>query len=650
MAVLLAACVLLPMFLGLPRVLDDSRLDGGVLALMVVATALVALLRKRPSVKGFGLSMPAGSGWLLFALALGGVGLFGLEWTWVVSGIADRMPLFAAWALMVLAYSAADELKTVWRWLFRGCAVVAGYNLLQLIGWDPLALAPAPGLPPTPPLAGRAHAGELLTVFVVAGAAWRSFTPNRKELGHWLLLFGPAAFMAGYYDLMAGRLAMVLGLAWLVLQQRHKLAPAALMLGLMAAGEATRVVSAPPFAVQDAGESGLPAWASVQGRSYLYQACLSKSVDTPMGIGFGRFERDYPRWRSQEEQRMSASNYENITSRRPKTPHNEPLLILVETGWLGFAAFAWGAWLLLRPKRRNGMSTRWTSPALAALGVHVLVRSPLSDNGPLLAFAAVLIAQHALVRRKETATLPPPLAWRWIPMQFQPQAWMFVCTVAILAAIPAPAQLFGELAVAKRIPLTETQPPEMLEAAVEWRPWDSRAWGLLSVDYSRVDQTPVRVEHALRQALLYDPTDLWALNSFFKLEMTRGHIDNALQLLAIAEMYSPSHPAIRTNRTIYINQLFDLHRNLGLNKMKNQQVGAHEDLRLAQLLQAMAKIREGEEASARKALNAAAFYSTEGRGKIERVARMEELSEQLVHTLLLDVQPDLAPHIGPGLQ
>lgn len=657
MAALLAACVLAPLFLGLPRVLDDNRLDGGVLALLVLATATVALFRRHSngsSRRGFGsgLALPPGSGWILTGLAFGCLALFDLRWNWQVSGIADRLPLLAAWTLMVLAYSSADELTKVWQWLFRGCAVVAGYNLLQLLGWDPLSLAPAPDLPPTPPLAGRAHAAELLTVFVVAGAAWRSFQPNRRDLLHWMLLFGPAAFMAGYFDLMAGRLALVIGLAWLVAQQRHKLAPAAMLLALMAAGEATRVISAPPFAVQDEGESGLPAWASVKGRSYLYQACLSKAADEPLGIGFGRFERDYPLWRSQEEQELSSSNYENITSRRPKTPHSEPLLFLVETGWMGMAAIVVGGFLLLRrPRRQQLLEARWTAPALAALGVHALVRSPFSDNGPLLAFSAVLFAQHAIGSRpgkivRAADQIDVPWTWRWIPAQFQPRAWMFVLVGAVVAVLPAPAQLFGELAVAKRIPLTEQQPPEVLEAAVDWRPWDSRAWGLLAVDYSRTDETPTRVEHALSQALLYDPTDLWAINSYFKLEMTRGRVESALSLLDLAEAFAPNHPAIRANRTIYIRSRYDLHRNSGLNRMKANQPGAHAELRLAQLFKAMAEIRDGEVEEARKALKAAAFYSTEKKGLVERVARAEDLTERKVHTLLNEVQPDMIFHIG----
>ena len=205
----------------------------------------------------------------------------------------------------------------------------------------------------------------------------------------------------------------------------------------------------------------------------------------------------------------------------------------------------------------------------------------------------------------------------------------------------------GELAVADRIPLTEQQPPEVLEAAVDWRPWDSRAWGLLAVDYSRNDQTPVRVEHALRQALLYDPTDLWALNSFFKLEMTRARVESALQLLAIAEAYSPKHPAIRANRSIYIRSRQDVHRMSGLERMKANQPGAHAELRFAQLFKAMADIRDGDVEETRRALRAAAFYSVDHKGLIERVARKEELTEKMVHTLLIQVQPDMEIHIGP---
>ncbi|MBC8404580.1 MAG: hypothetical protein H8E15_05110 [Planctomycetes bacterium] len=641
----LVASVLAPLILGLPRVLDDSRLDGGVIAIVTTLLMGTVLLKNRKAIH-----TPTGAGWLLLGLACGGIGLIGLEWNWIISGLADRLPLFAAWALLGLAYSFANSLQSAWKWIFWGCSGVAIYNLLLLLGLDLFGLVPAPGLPPTPPLASRAHAAEFLTVFVIAAAAFTTFEPTKRGVARWILLLGPATFMAGYFDLLAGRIAITTGLFFLAWQQRRKLAPAALLMALLFAGETTRIVTAPPFAVQDEGESGLPPWASVQGRAHLYSACLQKVSDAPMGIGFGRFERDYPRWRSLEEQRLSSSNYENITTRRPKTPHSEPLLALVELGWLGAALLAVGAMLLLGNPLRAFQSGQgvWTWPALIALAAHMMVRSPLSDNGPLLAFAALLVGQHAALRladvAQSAATLP---VWRRAlaaPMTAAPWALPTLC--AILAVLPAPAQIFGELAVAKRIPLTEAQPPEILEAAVEWREWDSRAWGLLAADYSRTKETAPKVELALRQALRFDPTDLWALNAFFKLEMSRGHEQNALELLGIAEAYSPEHPAIRANRTIYLNGRADAYRLNGLELLKNNSPGAGDQLRLSQLFKALADIRDGEVIKAQKALRAAAVYSKDQRGLIERISRADPLTEKKVHALLLQVVPGCEIQIG----
>jgi hypothetical protein len=486
-----------------------------------------------------------------------------------------------------------------------------------------------------------------LSVFIVAGAAWFTFIPSRKRYSQWLLLLGPAALLAGYFDLLAARLAIVSGLALLVWKQRTKLLPALLLLSLFAGGELIRSVSKPPFAVRDPGESGLQAWSSLEGRALMYEACAIKSTQTPFGIGFGRFERDYPGWRPLEEQRLSSSNYENITSRRPKTPHNEPLLVLVEFGWLGFLFLTFAVVKLLRLPGRNS----WTYPALLALAIHVLVRSPLSDNGPLLALAVLLLSswneESSGFSRNGTSRIQRFDFLSRLPANIRSLGRRVLpISCAALALLPAPSQFFGELAVAKRLPLDEQKKPSVLEAAVKWRPWDSRAWGLLAADYSRSSDQLEMVPTALVEALRFDPSDLFALNAYFKLEMNRGNEETALAFLAVAEFYSPDHPALRANRTLYLRSKSNFHRLNGIELLGAKAQGAAEELRLAQLLMAMAEIRDQNPEKAKKALRAAATYSAEHRALIERMSRDTELSEKKLYALLQAIQPNLAPLMG----
>jgi hypothetical protein len=400
------------------------------------------------------------------------------------------------------------------------------------------------------------------------------------------------------------------------------------------------MLAPPPFATREAGEAGVEAWASTSGRVVLYQACLGHALSTPGGVGFGRFETDYPEWRPLDEQRMSAANYANITTRRPKTPHSEPLLLLLEFGWLGAGLILGGVVLLLRDPTR----ARWTAPALAALSVFLLVRSPLSDHGSLLPLAVLLIAArrtegHALRNDDAASREEGNRAW----------AWPVALGTSVLAFVPAPSQIGGELAFAARLPLDQEAPVEVMERAVFWRPWDARALGILSIDRSREAEPSLeRVREPLLQALRHDPTDLFALNQLFVLDTRRGADVEGLVWLARAEELAPEHPAVRTNRTILQRELAEVHRKLGLARLEQQAPNAHADLFLSQLWTAMAEARDGAPLKAASALRAAAVYAQGNRGLIERVARDPELDEARVYALIQRLVPvDEQAYLGP---
>ena len=418
---------------------------------------------------------------------------------------------------------------------------------------------------------------------------------------------------------------MAAGLGYLVLRERPAfLVPATLVAALFVAGETVRVVAPPPFATQEEGEAGLQPWASVEGRSHMYGASLGKAASTPLGLGFGRFEVDYPEWRPLAEQRLSASNYENVATRRPKTPHSEPLLVLLEFGWLGAALIGFGLWRLLRDPGR----ARWTDAALLGLAVHTLVRSPLSDHGVLLALTVLLLAA-----RREDAPAPSSSTGR-------PLVWTLGILVAVLGVIPAPSQIGGEFAVARRLPLDEDKPASIMESAVAWRPWDARALGILSVDRSRAAEPSLEgVRNPLLEALRHDPSDLFALNQLFILDTKRGQSDLGLIWLMRSEQIAPEHPAVRTNRTLLQREVAEFHRIAGTRMLAEQVPGAHQHLLLSQLWTAMAEVRDGETRKAQTALRAAAVYSQTERALLERIARDDELTESKVRATLERVAP-----------
>lgn len=633
---LLAAWVLAPLFAYGPRVLDDTRLDGGVLALIGLGLVCAAWPRRH------GLRAPLGSlAWLIgivFALLI----LFFQDrgWTELIGGLADRALWLSAGAVLVLAANFRNELAGAWKGIFVGIAAAAWLAVLQLLGLDLLGLLPAPDAPATSVFSNRPQAAEMWSVFLVAALAWQP----PKHAASWLGMLAPAALMAGYLDATAARLALLVGLGLLVWQHRDRLLPAVVVASLFLSGELVRVVSTPAFTTQEAGEAGLQPWASTKGRSVMYQAMLGKAATSPLGMGLGRFETDYPEWRPLEEQRMSASNYENISSRRPKTPHSEPLLFLLEFGWLGSALMAVGLFGLLRDPNR----ARWTNPALAALAVHLLVRSPLSDNGPLLAFAVLLLA----ARRTElgnTQATAPTRGRLLAGMRAKVSPWTVAAGLALIGALPAPAQIVGELAVASRLPLDRPQPASVLERAVAWRPWDARALGILSVDRSRENEPTLEgVRGPLLQALRYDSTDLFALNQLFILDTKRGEGDLGLFWLMRAEQLSPEHPAVQINRTLLQREVAEFHRIAGTRMLAEQVPGAHNHLLLAQLWLAMKEIREANPVQAAKALRAASVYAPTDRGLLERVARDPELSESKVRAVVERLVPaDELRYLGP---
>ncbi len=629
-----ATWILLPLAFWWPWVLDDTRLDGALLSLLA-ALALGLSWRQRAQWR-----LPAGALLLVVGLAIGLAGLVGTPWPQVVGGLADRAPWLAALVVLGLAYSFPDHQRRGPRWILAGAALCAWYGVVQMLGWDPLQLKPTADSPPTAPLPGRAHASEFYGVVLVAGASLLPWVQRRWWFGALL----PLAFLSGYFGLMASRLALPLGLGLVWKRQRALLLPLCLLLAGQAAGELSRVLQAPPHTVRDAGEAGLPPWASIRGRSLLYGAGLQHAASHPLGIGLGRFEGDYPYWRPLEEQRLSSSDYRNVATRRPKTPHNEVLLLLVELGWLGSALLGWGLWRLLRRADR----ARWTDPALAALLVYSLVRSPLSDNTPVLALAALLLAQRRATgspipvrptdRPASPAAATPVAESAAARTNAHLVAPVALIGCALLALLPAPSQLVAEVQVARRVRFGLDQPadPALLQSALTWRPWDSRAAGLLAVDRShQPGADPDQIRQALDQALRHDPADLFALTKLFKALMESGLEVPALRLLAQAEGFAPEHPAVRANRTLYIRAKADVYRMRGIEALRNGGNGSHTDMWLAQILRALAAARDGDVETARKAIQAAAIYSPGQRGRLERVARDPELNEAKVRALVV---------------
>ncbi len=667
-AALLALAVLLPAWAWSPFVLDDPRLDGALLA--AVAAALVAAVRPA--------RLPRGAGLLFGALCLGLLPLLFAGEPPVWGGLADRAPLLAALALLAAAVARPAAVERALPWVVGGVFLTAGYGLLQRAGLDPLGWRPEPGSPPVAPLAGTNHATELLVLALVSVVA----APALAARGWWLAAL-PVALHAGWFGVTAFRLALPLGLAAAVRADRRRLLPAAMLLLAAVAGEGARAWTeeSPPESAAKAPGPDLSSW---EVRWLTHQDVLAKAVTTPLGIGLGRFELDFPHWRSPETLRVASRDYTDPATPTQKDPHDEPLLLLIECGWLGLLLGAGGLLLLLRRPDRAA----WTSAPLLALAVPLLVRAPLSENPAALAFAALLLGAGARSSDGPAPTGTP-----------RPAAALAAPALAFAALLAAPSQLLGELGVASY--LEQPAGGAGLRRALEARPWDARAWDLLAADRGQRGRPLEEIREALVQALRHDPSDLFALTARFEVEVNAGDAAAALAALeraellapghpavtekrrwieqelpqqaleameagddatvlaalATAESFAPHHPGVAAARTAFLRLQAERQREAAseaFQRAADADFAAQDGARMrrhllsAHLFEALVRAREGDPAACRESLEAAAVYADDKRSLVARTARRQDLDETLVRELLLRFDPEVGMLLGPA--
>jgi tetratricopeptide (TPR) repeat protein len=118
-------------------------------------------------------------------------------------------------------------------------------------------------------------------------------------------------------------------------------------------------------------------------RFRLWRDSFALLVAHPMGIGRGAFDRVYPTVRTLEVP----------ISVRFSFTENEPLQLLLDTGWLGMAAIVFGLFLLARQiyrQRRGDRIELALVSGLVAVGVHNLVDFGLETLGVLLPASVLL--------------------------------------------------------------------------------------------------------------------------------------------------------------------------------------------------------------------------------------------------------------------
>jgi tetratricopeptide (TPR) repeat protein len=125
----------------------------------------------------------------------------------------------------------------------------------------------------------------------------------------------------------------------------------------------------------------------------------------PLGIGRGAFERVYPIYRT----------VQTATPLRFSFVENEPLQLLIESGWLLFGAIALGmvalAWAVVRYGRRDLIEAAFVAGVCAVL-THSFLDFGLETLGVLLPFLAVLGLLLGRSRAAEELLMPGRRPWQ----------------------------------------------------------------------------------------------------------------------------------------------------------------------------------------------------------------------------------------------
>ncbi|MHC4824395.1 MAG: tetratricopeptide repeat protein, partial [Planctomycetota bacterium] len=375
------------------------------------------------------------------------------------------------------------------------------------------------------PFAGPSHAIEVQLPLLLLGLAL--LPGNAKGQGWTWLLLLPIALQVGYLGSNAARLGLAAASIYLWWRNR-KCRPALIAaLVLVVGGELLRSLLG--------GESILPEDTTPRGvsvRKEIYLSAAGHGLSHPLGIGIGRFESDYPEWRSAEEARLSSGNWKDTSHRIPKTPHQEILLPFLELGWLGFLLLGAAALRLVRARPTMPTDSMWIG-----LLTMAMFRSPFSDNPTALAIAALVLGSEFAGHRSSNPG---------------PRISLLPAALAVLAVIPAWAQIRGERAVALAVQDQDRLEQHLLDA-LDARPWDNRSLVLLGSLYLAGQQWDA-ARNCFDSALVHNPTDLAALTAYIKVEMYAPDGDEVLmlRLLARGEQFAPFHPSVKQARILWL--------------------------------------------------------------------------------------------------
>lgn len=609
--------------------LDEPRADGALFSFLVLAFALYTFWQQRQ------LRVVAGSRLLGAATLLGILPLVLMAsesygWAPSLAGLADRAPLLSAWVFFCALASWPQFDK---QWLLRTLLVVGAaaslYAIPQAFGWNPPGWEPLLSFPSFP-YAGIIHAVEVVLPLLLLALAALPLLRQSPRL--WLFTVAPMAFHVGLIGSNAGRLGLLAGGAVLFRAMPARRAGLAIAVTLVVLGELSRSLSGA------VGHHTGDIFATTERiRPSMYADGLQHAATTPLGIGVGKFQTDFPEWRSEETSRILSHDWSIVEHRTPKTIHSEPLLALLEFGWLGTALLLAGLWRLWRLRQSGQRSEAIfdTTPAWLALLVSAAIRSPFTDNPVALALAALLLGldlQNALAARAQVQAMPMP-KWRAaLPM-------VAVLGLATIACRPAWSQWRGEQLLVAAIQ-DEDRFNEHLIAATEARPWDTQSWVLLGSYYIARERWDW-ARDCFKEALWHDATNLPALTALIRIEMDAPDRNEAdlVVWLARAEQFAAKNKAVVGARVIWLQAHHSRFQKEAVRRVEQGLPGAGPWWAATFMAEAQIAAAQGRVDAARNALFRASATVPMLKGLVERTARQQDLDQQTIGRLTRRVFP-----------
>lgn len=609
--------------------LDEPRADGAVFSFLAFAFAAFTLWQQRQ------LRVVTGSRFLAAATVFGILPLFlsaqgDNGWAPSLGGLADRAPLLSAWVLVCALVSWPQLDK---QWLVRALVVVGAaaslYALPQAFGWNPPGWEPMTRIPSFP-YAGIIHAVEVVLPLLFLALAVLPTLEKAPRL--WLCTVVPLALHVGVIGSNAGRLGLLAGGLVLLRAVPARRAGLAIAVTLVILGELGRALG---------GASGLNTGdlfsVGATERPSMYSDAIQHAATTPLGIGIGRFQTSYPAWRSEETARILSNDWTIGVQRKPKTIHSEPLMMLLEFGWIGSLLLLAGLWRLWKQRQTGARADAIfdTTPAWLALLVSAAVRSPFTDNPVALALAALLLGVDLQAARATQAAYGIATQKRWrlaVPI-------FAVLGFGLLAVRPAWAQWRGEQLLVATL-RDEAHLNENLLAATEVRPWDTQSWVLLGSFYlAHEDWNWAR--DCFYEALWYDATNLPALIALMRVEMQAPDADEGklVALLARAEQFAPKNKAVVETRITWLRAHHSRFQREAVHRVEQGLPGAGLWWAATFLAEAQIAAAEGRKEDAHNALFRASSLVPRSKGLVERTARQENLEQQTIGRLTRKVFP-----------